>query len=182
MEGHRQARFRSHRVLSPHKGMNGVIAVWGEPQDFCPLSSHGPAYNQLFHYVVLTVRTAGFRRNERATGVPKMAARPRKNEYSKPEGEGGQGPEAGEGRAHSLSPSWAVCLRPGKGQFLGICYRAEATSRLIKSTNHKYQAPYGQHLSTQKDRAWTVTGDITLLKTCPPASHVFSHFRSGTGA
>lgn len=89
-------------MLSPHKGMNGVIAVWGEPQDFCPLSSHGPAYNQLFHYVVLTVRTAGFRRNERATGVPKMAARPRKNEYSKPEGEDGQGPEAGEGRAHSL--------------------------------------------------------------------------------
>ena len=63
---------------------------------------HGPAYNELLHYVVLTVRTAGLQRKERPTRAPQTAAHPRQNESSKPEREGGQKPEAGEGSACSL--------------------------------------------------------------------------------
>lgn len=91
-------------MLSQHKGM--VLLQSGGNRKIsahkAARTHHGPPYNQLLHYVVLTVRTAGFQRKERPAGAPKTAACPKQNESSKPEREGGQKPEAGEGSACSL--------------------------------------------------------------------------------
>lgn len=137
--------------------------LWG----FCSLSSRytpRPACNQLLHYVVLTVRTAGFQRNDRATGSPRwqpipgrMTTPSQRRRRSEARGGGGKCP---------LSPLVGCLPLTWRRSVPGDLLQSRSYFKANKINKPQIPGPI-----------WTMAGDVTLrkdvhpLRMCSPTSN-----------